>query len=77
MDKLDRIFDLHKILSARRNPFPFSTLKENLECAESTVRRLIGKLRDELGALLVHDRRARGWHYDCPQGEHPFELRGF
>jgi len=26
MDKLERIFDLHKILSARRNPFPFSTL---------------------------------------------------
>jgi proteasome accessory factor C len=76
MDKLDRIIDLHRNLTHRHRPVPFSTLKNELECSESTLRRAIAKLRDELGAPLVYDRDACGWHYDRTRGEHPFELPG-
>jgi len=76
MDKFDRIIDLHRSLSHRRRPVPLSALKNEPECSESTLRRTITKLREELGAPLVYDRRARGWHYDSARGEHPFELPG-
>ncbi len=51
------------------------TICEQMDCSESTARRLVRALRDEMGAPLVYDRTRNGWRYD----EHPerrFELPG-
>jgi predicted DNA-binding transcriptional regulator YafY len=73
MNKFDRLYDLHHFFVARRAPIALADLMARLECSEPTVRRLIAKLRDELGAPLVYDRDANGWHYDAAAA---YELPG-
>lgn len=81
MNKFDRLYDLHKILAARHTPISTSDLMQKLECSEPTVRRLVSKLRDELGAPVRFDRARGGWVYDPPSGksaggETQYELPG-
>ena len=64
MDKLDRMTDLYRTLSVRRTPIALRDLMRELECSESTVRRALCKLRDELNASVIYDRHARGWLLD-------------
>ena len=45
MDKFDRIFQLHAILSSRRTPIPLEELMAKLECSKSTVLRTINTPR--------------------------------
>ncbi|HEC15434.1 MAG TPA: YafY family transcriptional regulator [Sedimenticola sp.] len=75
MDKFDRIYDLHKILSARRRPVSLTDLTAELECSAATAKRIIRQMRDYLGAPITYDRQLNGYHYDH-QGEHPYELPG-
>lgn len=60
MNKFDRIYSLYSILCVRRTPISLSRLTERLECSEATVKRLIRKLREELGAPIEH-RRGLGY----------------
>jgi len=55
MDKFDRMYQLHQILSARRSAVGWSELAGRLECSRATVFRLIARLRDFLGAPIVSD----------------------
>lgn len=48
---------------------------QKLECSEPTVRRLVAKLRNELGAPVRFDRARGGWVYDAADGA-PYELPG-
>ena len=49
MDKFDRIYQLHNILSDRRTPVSREELARRLDgCAESTVYRLIRVIKDYL-----------------------------
>jgi predicted DNA-binding transcriptional regulator YafY len=66
MDKLDRIFGIHRILSARRYPVSAQTLASELRCSKVTISRLIQFLRDHLGAP-IETRRGRGYVYDASQ----------
>ncbi len=75
LDKFDRIYALHKLLSDARHPIPRQQLLQQLECSRSTFMRLANVLRDYLGAPLNYNKERNGWHYD-QQGEHPFELPG-
>lgn len=75
MNKFDRLYDLHGYLSGRRVPVTTTELMHQLECSEPTVRRLIAKLRDELGAPVRFDRARGGWIYD-PTEDAPYELPG-
>lgn len=74
MDKFDRIFDLHKILSGRRTAIPRAELCHALECSPATLGRIVAKLRDDLGAPLIHDREQGGYRYDG--GKDLFDLPG-
>lgn len=76
MDKFDRIYALHKLLSAHRYPVPRRQIEEKLECGRATVGRIINYMRDSLGAPLEYDRVHNGWYYDRREGEHPYELPG-
>ena len=75
MDKFDRIYALHKLLSSARLPVPRQTILQQLECSRSTFMRLVEVLRDYLGAPINYDQVANGWYYDS-HGEHPYELPG-
>jgi predicted DNA-binding transcriptional regulator YafY len=76
MNKFDRLYELHKRLAGRRTPVATSELMHTLECSEPTVRRLIAKLRDELGAPVRFDRARGGWVYQHGDDARQYELPG-
>jgi len=75
MDKFDRVYELHSLLSRRRRPVPLDVIKEEMECSTSTARRALHLLRDRLGAPLEYDRERNGWFYDVA-GTGRYELPG-
>jgi len=75
LDKLDRIYELNRTLSARRHPVSLQQLAEELECSEPTVKRTIRHLRDRLGAPLEYDRERNGYYY-LRQQQGVYELPG-
>ena len=76
MDKFDRIFQLHAILSSRRTPIPLEELMARLECSKSTLHRAINSLKDHLNAPVVFDVNAGGYKYGKPETGDAFELPG-
>lgn len=76
MDKFDRIFQLHVILSSRRRPIPLEELMAKLECSKSTVLRTINTLKNHLNAPIAFDADAGGYKYGKPETGEAFELPG-
>lgn len=72
MDRLNRVYRLHQLLVGRRVPVPRATLERELECSRATLTRMIGELRDQLGAPVEFDRERGGYHYT----DAAFELPG-
>ena len=76
VDKFDRIYQLHRILSGRRTPIPLDSLKERLGCSKATAYRLIHVLEHCLGAPVERDDIVGGFRYlPSPDGR-AFELPG-
>jgi predicted DNA-binding transcriptional regulator YafY len=75
VDKFDRIFQLHAILSSRRTPIPLEDLMARLEGSKSTVLRAIATMKDYLNAPIAYDKAAGGYKYDKAEGE-AYELPG-
>jgi len=75
MNKTQRLFLLHRLLSQRRRPVALRIICDELECSESTARRLVHALRDEMGAPLEYDRAGNGWCYQQQAGER-FQMPG-
>jgi proteasome accessory factor C len=77
MDRFDRIFELHRLLSQARAPVPHSRIEAQLECSRSTATRVIQSMRNYLNAPIVYDREHDGYHYDrsAPEGS-MYELPG-
>ena len=75
MSKVERLYHLHNILKQRRTPISRQDLMERLECSQATLYRLVGELRDFLGAPIEQDQDNRGFYYDRSY-EQPFELPG-
>lgn len=75
MDRLQRIYKLHQILSVRRHAVSRQILEERLECSPATVKRMIEELRLHFNAPLKYDRERNGYFYDTREGE-VFELPG-
>ncbi|ORE87316.1 transcriptional regulator [Oceanococcus atlanticus] len=63
MDKFDRIYAMHRILSGRRTPISHEDLQQQLECSRATVTRTLELLRDHLNAPLLYDRERNGYIY--------------
>lgn len=76
MDKFDRIFQLHAILSSRRTAIPLEDLTARLECSKSTLHRAINALKDNLNAPVVFDTEAGGYKYDRTGAGDAYELPG-
>jgi predicted DNA-binding transcriptional regulator YafY len=75
MSKVERLYHLHNILNQRRTPISRQDLMERLECSQATLYRLVGELRDFLGAPIEQEPETRGFYYDRSY-EQPFELPG-
>src|SRR5215510_4470174 len=76
MDKFDRIFQLHAILSSRRTVIPLEDLMVKLECSKSTLHRTINALKDYLNAPVVFDADAGGYKYAKDAASETYELPG-
>ncbi len=76
MDKFDRIFQLHGILSGRRTPITAEVIANRLECSRATVFRIIAAMQNHLGAPIVFDKEARGYRYAPTPSGGSFELPG-
>ncbi|HEX5338860.1 MAG TPA: WYL domain-containing protein [Gallionella sp.] len=75
MDRLQRIYKLHRVVSAHRLPVPHHVLQEHLECSRATVTRVIEEMRLHFNAPLKYDRERNGYFYDTRDGA-IFELPG-
>lgn len=63
MNLFDRIYGLHKVLSAARHPVSKRTLQERLECSPATIKRIIRDMRLYLDAPIEYDRERNGYYY--------------
>jgi len=76
MDRFDRIYHLHGLLSNRRTPISLKQIQAHLECSRSTADRAIETLRDYLNAPLEYNRKAKGYFYNQQSSSKPYELPG-
>ncbi|MBI3479781.1 MAG: WYL domain-containing protein [Nitrosomonadales bacterium] len=75
MDRLQRIYKLHRVIASHRLPVPHSVLQEKLECSRATVTRVIEEMRLHFNAPIKYDRARNGYFYDTQDGG-VFELPG-
>ena len=75
MDRFDRIYDLHKLLSSSRYPVSREKIEQELECSRATAKRIIDSMRLYLDAPIKYDRTLNGYYYDGKQ-ERLYELPG-
>lgn len=75
MDRLQRIYKLHRIIASRRHPVSRATLEQELECSRATVNRIIQEMRLYFNAPLEYDREHSGYFYNTKGGK-TFELPG-
>lgn len=76
MDKFDRVYQAHRMLHSRRTPVPREDFMRELECAESTVFRVIRLMRDYLNAPIAWDSDRGGYYYERKADGGVFELPG-
>ena len=75
MDRLDRIYTLHRLLKSARYPLSRERLADELQCSESTVYRVSDALRDRLGAPVEREEGTGRLSYPRDEAE-SFELPG-
>lgn len=75
MDRLQRIYTLHRVISSRRHPVARATLEAELECSRATVKRIIEDMVLYFNAPIKYDRARNGYYYDT-QDKQAFELPG-
>lgn len=76
MDKFDRIYELHRLLAARRTPIAEDELMRRLQCSRATVFRLIRAMRDYLGAPIEFVADPPGYRYASGNAAAVYELPG-
>ena len=71
MEKLQKIYRMHRLLKARRYPASSNVLQDELECSRATVIRIIRDLRLYYDAPIAYDRKRNGYFYDAEGFELP------
>jgi hypothetical protein len=61
MNQFDRIYTLHALFLSHRYPISRSTLEARMECSWPTIKRILKKMRDELGAPVRYDKKHDGY----------------
>src|SRR5690606_39098299 len=77
LDKFDRIFSIHALLSQRRTPVSREELMAELECSAATVYRLLREMNDYLDAPIEGNDELRRYYYKVNAGSgRKYELAG-
>jgi proteasome accessory factor C len=76
MERFERIYQLHHILTSRRTPIANRELQARLECSEITIKRLISLMRNHFDAPIAYSRQLNGYYYDNQNGPPSYELPG-
>lgn len=72
MDRMQRIYKLHRLLAAHRYPISRAKLEAELGCARASLTRILAEMRDHFDAPIEFDKEAGGYKY----GHDAFELPG-
>lgn len=75
MNQFDRIYALHALFLSHRYPLSKNTLMERMECSWPTIKRILKKMRDELGTPVRYDKRHDGYVLDHAQKDSDEESR--
>ncbi|MBK9495554.1 MAG: HTH domain protein [Alphaproteobacteria bacterium ADurb.BinA280] len=73
--QIERIHNLHRLLSQARYPIPAPRLIDELQCSRASLYRDVAFLRDQLGAPLESSEDPPGFFYASGEGQR-FELPG-
>lgn len=76
MDRFDRFYEIHRLLTGARYPIPSHQLDEALECSPATRKRIIRNMRLFLNAPIVYDREHQGYRYEPDADGGSYELPG-
>ena len=75
MDKFDRVYGLHALLTAADAPVTKSQIQTALECSLESVEHIIKDMRLYLDAPIKYDIEFKGYYYD-KTAEEDYELPG-
>lgn len=75
MDKHNRIYNLHRILSSSKYPIAKQALQEQLKCSAATMSETISESKEFLDAPISYDKKLNGYYYD-KDTKQEYELPG-
>ena len=76
MERLERFYKIHQLLSDRKTPVAFSILKQVLGVSPATLKRDIEYMRERFNAPIAYDREANGYRFGAPRPGPRYELPG-
>lgn len=76
LDRFDRIYEIHRLLSGARRAVTPARIDEALECSPATRKRIIHNMRLFLNAPIVYDREQQGYRYETGTDGGMYELPG-
>ena len=76
MERLERLYKIHRLLGERRAAVPFSLLRSSLGVSAATLKRDLEYMRSRFNAPIEYDREANGYRLGDPRPGPRYELPG-
>jgi predicted DNA-binding transcriptional regulator YafY len=76
MERLERFYKIHQLLTDRKTAVAFSILKKTLGVSPATLKRDIEYMRSRFNAPIEYDREANGYRFGEPRPGPRYELPG-
>jgi len=76
MERLERFYKIHRLLTDRKSPVPFAVLKKGLGVSPATLKRDLEYMRERFNAPIEYDREANGYRFGAPRPGPRYELPG-
>jgi len=76
MERLERYYKIHQLLTDRKTAVAFSILKKTLGVSPATLKRDIEYMRSRFNAPIEYDREANGYRFGEPRPGPRYELPG-
>jgi predicted DNA-binding transcriptional regulator YafY len=76
MERLERFYKIHQLLTDRKTPVPFSALRSSLGVSVATLKRDLEYMRNRFNAPIEYDREANGYRFGKQRPGPRYELPG-
>src|SRR6185503_1334269 len=76
MERLERLYKIHQLLTERKAALPFSSLRSSLGVSVATLKRDLEYMRSRFNAPIEYDRQANGYRFGAPRPGPRYELPG-